>query len=313
MLGRALCKDIVSAETFEMRALFITTKTVDCANHVSAWDSMSSTPAVHITYDHHALCNDWQLTAKVEEMRPDVIFWIGASKARGNPRSHAFRAWREVAPTVLICSDATDKPWHPVLAGCRTRGDFDLMVAIDGGHGAPVDLATLTPVDARPFSNWPGRNIRCGFSGNVGRWNSRSEIVSALKWFGGLTVRERSEQDPYSEHVNFLMRCQMLLNISVTGTGHAHHIKGRVLEAGWAGCALLESEGSPIGKWFPPDCYITYSDPIQAAWFIKHLPHRDLERCARRLAEEVRQRFTAAQIYGEILHGIGLNVDSAVA
>lgn len=299
-----------------MKALFITTETVDCANHVQAWNSMSDIPAVHITYNPHGIRNDWQLTEKAREVRPDIIFWIGGYKAPGNPKTGAFHEWRKIAPTVLLCSDATDKPWHPVLAGCRTRGDFDLIVGIDGAHnGSPVDLATLTPVDAWAFARMGAikRDIRCGFSGNVGRWNSRSEIVNALKWFGGLTVRERSEQDAYQCHADFLMRCGMLLNISVTGSGHAHHIKGRVLEAGLAGCALLESDGSPIHKWFPPDCYILYNSPIQAAELIEHLPDHEIKAMAGRLAEEVRARFTAEQIYTEIFERAlgGKHVDIA--
>lgn len=280
-----------------MKALFITTNTLDCANHVQAWRSFA--PCEHLTFDHRGLRNDWRFAAAAEEIRPKVIFYIGAHEAAGNPRPDTLRNLRSIAPLILLCSDAQDRPWHHVLAGYRKRECFDLQVAIDGGSSAPVDHVTLTPVDPGPFGQRRRRDIRCGFSGTVGRWNERSEIVRALAWFGGLTVRERATS--YSDHAAFLKRCELLLNISRTGTGHANHIKGRVLEAGWAGCALLESEGSTIGEWFPDDCYFIYRDPPHAAELIRTLDEDAIARAAKRLSEEVRARFTPQMIYDGML------------
>jgi len=292
-----------------VKALFITTETADCANHVRSWASAFGPPAV-VTYDLHGLNNDWRFTEAAERERPRVIVYIGADKARGNPRIGTLIELRKIAPVVLICSDAGDKPWHAVLTAYRTHNCFDLRVSIDGANDAPVDLATLTPVDAGPFGGpSPVRDIRCGFSGTVGHWNPRSEIIRALEWFAGLTVRDRQGASRYEDHVMFLRRCRMLLNISFTGTAQAHHVKGRVLEAGWAGCCLLESAGSPIGEWFPEDCYITYRDPVHAAELIRELDDVTIERAARRLAEEVRARFTARQVWGGMLERIGLVAD----
>lgn len=284
-----------------MKALFYTTKTVDCANHVRAWDSFSKIPAYHLTFDHRYIRNDWQLIEAVEKIRPDVVFYIGANQAPGNPKPTTFQTARKSAPLINICSDAADIPWHKVLVAYKNKGCFDLQVSIDGAKNAPVDLVTLTPVDPGPFSGNLERNIRCGFSGTVGRWNARSEVVLALSWFGELTVRDRVKIDGYENHVDFLKRCRLILNISHTGSGHAHHIKGRVLEAGWAGCALMESDGSPIAEWFPSDCYITYRNPKEAAEIIADLPENEIDRLAKRLSEEVKSRFHPEMIYGEML------------
>lgn len=284
-----------------MRALFITTLTVDCLNHVQAWNSFSEAKAEHYAFDHRGINGDWRILEVAQEVRPEIIFYIGACEAPGNPKIETFRALRAIAPMVNICSDAADRPWHKVLEFYRKRGCFDLQVSIDGAREAPVDLATLTPVDPGPFSARGPRDIRCGFSGTVGRWNQRSETVKALAWFGGLTVRAREGLDSYEGHARFLKRCRMLLNISFTGTGHAHHIKGRVLEAGWAGCCLLETEGSPIAEWFPEGCWISYRDPPHAAELIRSLDEGTIERTAQKLAHEVRTRFTPDLIYGEML------------
>ena len=222
-----------------MKALFITTETADCSNHVRAWESVFG-PCDHVTFDHTAVRNDWRIIESAKKAAPGVIFYIGANKAPGLPSMESLQLLRKIAPVISLCSDAADKPWHTVLDVYRKQECFDLQVSIDGAHGSPVDLVTLTPVDAGPFSGPnPERDIHCGFSGTVGRWNSRSELVNALVWFGGLTVRARQGSERYEDHVQFLRRCQMVMNISFTGTGHNHHIKGRVLEAGWAGCCLF--------------------------------------------------------------------------
>ena len=287
-----------------MRALFLTTKTSDCANHVNAWESAFGKPD-HVTFNHEGIRNDHVLIEATRAAKPDIIFYIGAMKGLGNPRAETYQELRRVAPTVNFCSDAADTPWHPVLATYARLKCFDLQVSIDGAAEAPVDFTTLTPVDPRPFdievNNELRKDIRFGFSGSVGRWNGRSEIVKSLEWFGGLTVRHRQSGDTYHDHARFMRRCRVILNISATGSGRRNHIKGRVLEAGWAGCALLESEGSPIGNWFPSDCYLTYRDPKEAADIVRDIDDATIDRYAKRLSEEVRTRFHPKIIYTDIL------------
>ena len=289
-----------------IKALFITTKTIDCINHISAWESVHGKAEI-VTFDHNGIRNDWHLLDTAAKVKPQVIFYIGPNKGTGIPSWETLRQLRKIAPSVNLCSDAQDKPWHPILAKYRSKGCFDLQVSIDGASGAPVDFATLTPVDTRPFLGPERpRDIRCGFSGSVGRWNFRSEMVLALEWFGGLTVRRREGEGTYQDHVDFLRRSRMLLNSSFTGTGHAHHIKGRVLEAGWAGCCLLESEGSPIAEWFPKGCWLSYRTAQEAAAVIKETDDATIEACAAKLSEAVRFIYRPDLIYGDILSCVGL-------
>lgn len=286
-----------------IRALFYTTTTNECENHVKAWNSFAQSD--HVTFNHTGLNNGWQLPAAIREHKPDVVFYIGANEGRGVPKINIFKEARELVPIINICSDAEDTPWHGTLRYYKNHQCFDLQVAIDGAITAPVDLATLTPVNPFLFIRKKvPKTIRCGFSGTVGRWNPRSEIINSLEWFGGLTVRKREEEDGYYNHVDFLKRCKMLLNVSFTGSGNKHHIKGRVLEAGWASCCLLEHEDSPIGNWFPEDCYIKYRHPKDIAEIIANLDDDVIENTAYRLHDEVRNRYTPEIIYGEILRGI---------
>lgn len=295
-----------------MKALFITTKTNECVNHVRAWNSIADIPSDHITYDHMAIRNDAKLLEKARLSEPDVIFYIGAAKALGNPRAETLLEMRQMAPLIHLCSDATDKPWHPVLAGYRTRGCFDLQVAIDGARNAPVDMSTLTPVDPGPFVSYGPRDIKCGFSGTVGRWNERSEVLSALKWFNWVTIRAREATDGYEDHARFLTWCRMLLNFSWTGSGHAHHMKGRVVEAGMAGCALLEHVDSPISDWLPKGCWIPWSTVKNISEIISDITDNEITSVATSLSDVIKQKWTPKMIYGSMLEKVGINVGLTV-
>lgn len=116
-----------------------------------------------------------------------------------------------------------------------------------------------------------------------------------------VTVRRRTSAAPYSEHVDFMLSCQMIVNTSDSGTGATHQIKGRVLEAGWAGCALLESEGSPIADWLPAGSYFTYRDIPHAKLLIEGLSDNIIAEHAELLNAHVKSHYHPRQIYGEIL------------
>jgi len=178
----------------------------------------------------------------------------------------------------------------------KKHGCFAAQVAIDGADTA--DLAVLTPVDPTPYRTLP-KNIGFGFSGSVGRWNTRAEVINALEWLGGLLVRKRGGD--YQEHVDFMCRTKILFNTAWTGTGERFHVKGRVIEAGHANCALLEHVDSPIGRWFPDGAWFPWENPKDAADIVKNVSDVEIERSARLLNETVMEKYTAKKIYQEIL------------
>jgi hypothetical protein len=288
----------------EIKALWITTNTNEVFNHVKAWESVYG-KTVHKTFNHMAIRNDWMFIEWAQEFKPDIIFYIGANLAPGNPKKDILGELRKFAPTVLLCSDAADEPWHPVLDQYRKHSSFDLMVSLDGSHTPFVDMATLTPVSPELFNAEGNKDIHCGFSGTVGKVGERAETIGDLKRLGFLTVRPRESFDGYNSHAFFMRRSRMILNTSLTGSGKAHHIKGRVLEAGWAGCALLEMEGSPIREWFPDDCYFTWRSSKEAAAIIYDASDDEISHRARRLSEEVRKHYSPKSIYDSILKRIG--------
>ena len=252
---------------------------------------------------------------------------------------------RGLAPSINLCCDAGDEPWHEPLRRYKEAGCFDLQVTLDGHRGAPVDLVTITPVDPSPYTQQVSRTIRCGFSGGVSAkdlpvfktrfpsraapkitkfrpkgalpaWRplhkihmstsmertSRDQVVWDLESSKDtITVRQRTSKSPYIEHAAFLLSCHMIVNTSASGSGDTHHIKGRVLEAGWAGCALLESDGSPISEWMPEGSFFIYRDIEHAKNLIDSLTDNEISASATMLRKYVQDHYHPRKIYGEIL------------
>lgn len=303
-----------------MKALFVTTPTADCLNHVRAWRSFAC--ADHYVMQSRGIRIDWRVVQAIRDSAADVVFYISANQGVYALKWRTLVEIRQMlkerhtkqnpmAPFVNLCSDAADSPWHGVLAAYAKHRCFDLQVSLDGGSCIDVDLKMLTPIDPTPYEREEVKDIRCGFSGSMGLYSQRSEMLRALEWLGGLTIRDRSEES-YGEHVDFIKRCRMMINTSWTGSGMAHHVKGRVLEAGWAKATLLESAGSPLGDWFPSDCYLLWNNVKEAAEMIRDLDDATIDHAAKRLAEEVRYRYTPRIIYGQILERVGLRIDDFV-
>lgn len=296
----------MAARLSKYKILFLTTPTNDCNNHVRAFRSFA--PAEHLVMNLKGIRIDGYIVQQVRDINPDVIFYISANEGPYVLKWQTLVELKTIAKTINLCSDAMDGPWHGVLDLYKKHSYFNLQVSIDGSRYKALDLAALTPVDPTYYSSNIDKDIRCGFSGSVGTSGQRAIIITSLEWFGNLTIRLRTLKKGYKDHVNFLNRCKMVLNTSWTGTGHAHHIKGRVLEAGWAGCALLESHSSPIGEWFSEDCYFTWRSAKEAAEIISDVSDKEIAGKAKRLSEEVRKRFTPKQIYGEILNYLDITL-----
>lgn len=288
-----------------MKAVFITTETNDTHNHIDAWDSVSETPAKRIQFNYRCgLGNDKYILYKMRGVGEiDVIFYIGANRGPGNPVYETFRELRKISPLINIISDAADKPWHKPIREYRREECFDLHVGIDGDPGSPVDFVTLTPVDGRIFDSVEVRkkDIHCGFSGNA--FGKRGQILSMV----GSRCLIRLRGDDYLDHIKFLKRCRMVLNVAFTGSGYAFHVKGRVTETGYTGAALLEPSQSPTRYWFPASAYFKYYDAEHLIELLDRLSSEKISACAESLSNVVRNKYNAAAIYGGMLEAASLS------
>ena len=299
-----------------MKAVFITTQTNDVDGVISPWDSFNE-PHVRVTFDHMGVVEDERILRKVREASPQVIFYIG-SVGPGMPSNDCFRKLRDIAPSIHICFDGVEQAWYHLLDDYRASECFNLQVTIDGAHSAPVDLVTTAPVDPRAFSGAaPERDIKCGCSGNIGLGgperdtptDPRAFILYPLMKSKLVTFRQRvvtGGAASYPEHVEFMRRCKMIINTSFAGSGQAHHLKQRVIESAFAGCAILEDAESPIAKWFPKDCYFLYRDSWRAAERIKSLTDAEIAESARQREAYARKHYTPQKVYGEMISRAGL-------
>lgn len=287
-----------------MKALFIVPPSHEPSMIVDAWNSWND-PAVHKTFNLWGEPIDGEMLQVARDASPDVIFYVGGNKAPGLPSHDTFRNLRSLAPLVHLCWDATDEPWHAVLEAYKEGECFSLQVAMDGGTDSPVDMATLTPIDPQPYGQRVfDRSIRCAFAGqNVARaalgkyQHPRWHVLTPLVNRGLVEYRQRNDGS-YQEYAAYLKSCQMLLNISHTGSGKAHHVKLRVVEAGFAGCALLEMRQAPTIDWIPEECLFLYSDVEEAAETLRSASMGDK---ASALSTYVRENYRPQRIYESIL------------
>ena len=288
-----------------MKALFITPPSHESDIIVSAWNSWNE-PATHKTFNVWDDPDDKSILQTARDTAPDIIFYVGGNAGIGLPLFETFQDLRTIAPLVHLCWDATDSAWHEVLRTYKKAGCFDLQVAMDGGIDSPVDMATLTPVDTRPYEQHSDvRNIRCAFAGqNVNKtWNPSDQhprwyVLTPLIEMGLVEYRQRNDS-PSGDYVRYIKGCQILLNISHTGSGKAHHVKVRIVEAGFAGCALLEMKQAPTcHNWIPEECLLLYANVEEAAEIIRSA---NVERKALALGEYVRENYSPQRIYQSIL------------
>lgn len=297
------------------KALFITSPTSDARNMAVAYEKNVG-PVTHITFDVGGDPIDGTMLATAEETKPEVIFYIGAVEGPGLASIDTLRALKAMAPLVHMSGDLGDPPWWPVLEEYKQAGCMSLTVTMDGAPNAPVDIVTLTPLDVSAFdgpSPSPERDIRCGFPGNYVTKERYREVFKLYRTFDPrsrmlheidekVTLRQREVDGNYSDYVAFLKRCQIVLNTSWTGSGKVHHVKGRVLEAAFAGCAVLEMVQAPTFGHFPAYALHSYASPPAARKFITSATDQQLRLSADILGAYAREHFHPKVIYRTILN-----------
>jgi len=197
------------------------------------------------------------------------------------------------------------------------------------GHGKPIVSHQIDDGSFRQFVfDRVPRDIHCGFSGSkkdidlvmepppTPGSSKKEDMVwhehprwSLLKWLGEkVTIHPLTGN--FADHTVFMRRCRIMVNTSWCQGGAqwplTHQLKGRVLEAGWAGCCLLESAGSPIVSWYPEDCYYTYDSPEEARHLIETLSDDAIDYAASKLHKHTAVNYHPTTIYKTILSRTGV-------
>ena len=296
-----------------MKGFFVHTEASDTALVSDAWKSIGYEHG-HIEFPLRVANDSSLLISAARRYGPDVIFYVGASAGEGLPSLIALQELRLIAPTVNLCFDAADPPWHGLLNTYRREACFDLQVSIDGVREAPVDLVITAPINPNRFNGSSQRSIRCGFSGSIWtlkyynilkrdpklRANDKRSVM-LLPLSDIVTMRPRVPTGPYEDYVDFLQQCQMTINTSMTGSGMVHHVKARVTEAALAGAVLLEMADAPTHEWFPDDSFFTYQNMEEAAILINGLDDVEISRTVHVASEYVKEHYTPRKLFQQIL------------
>jgi hypothetical protein len=202
-----------------------------------------------------------------------TIVYIGCNGGPYMPSASTFTRLRKAGKkTVALIFDAADATWEEQLEAFRKHESFDLVVAIDGNDDwqkvTANDFTALTPISPhwfQPQKDWHERPIAFAFAGGYAS-PSRAAIVNGLIESAGLVVPRRNEQyGSYNEYSHYLTRCRTILNVPWSGFSESRQVKGRVIEAGLAGCLLLDHRDSATERWFTPDVdYQTYGTVEEA-------------------------------------------------
>lgn len=324
-----------------MKAFFVITRTNEMHKHFESFKCLSpDNDVMTYTYNHVANQPNWatgsRLDSEIYEQAktyaPDLFVYVGA--CNGNmPSAEIFAQIRkDVSPTVHFCSDAADKPWWPQLMEYEDKGSFTVQVALDGNKNWPLahkEITALTPIDPAHYPDPPKphseRGVVFGFAGNPGavtklkdgRVVGRRPLVAEMTTFG-LKHRPRTpctgdmdrSVSSYKEAAAYMADTRIMPNFAQTGSFERMHVKGRVVEAGMAGCLLLEPAGSPTPDWFESGVdYITYSNMDEARAVVEMYRDKPEETQAfgMRLRKKVLENHSPTQFWQRIFERCEMN------
>lgn len=240
---------------------------------------------------------DDELLTHADVFKPDVIIYISAWEGLFVPEHETLGALNQKAPLVHFCFDGADPPWWPQMKVFEEKGLFHCTVNIDGSHYWPGGkewighdgndmshfwkingLTLLTPIDPRFFTGpdnpFPQRPYAVAYAGNHGGW-LRDWIFQKMR-AKQYATRERDDvMGSYGFYCQFLKQCKAVVSVPFTGSTVTTHVKGRVLEAGYAGTALLEWANPATAAWFTPRAdYWEYSGVEncleECEWLVGH-------------------------------------------
>lgn len=299
-----------------MKALCFVTYT-DCENKKRSLEC-AGFEVVAVQYDDRPHDAQQYYVDRAREIAPDFMVYIGAVEPyHGRPtlKPDILRQLRDVAPSILMCNDAADHPWWPLLETYERHECFTTMVSIDGSYNNPITnfvngMLELTPTDVRPFADnmriWPLKDIACGFVGGLGH-GPRQQAIRNLERLNLLQFYAGPQGRTYDEFAALMCRIRVMPNFPYTGTGQHKHVKGRVIEAGFAGCCVIEHEDSPTSKWFNPSSdFLTYRTEEDLVRLITNTPSYVFEDRAHSFQRKMVDRYHPRRFWQRVLNKTGI-------
>jgi hypothetical protein len=247
---------------------------------------------------------DHNIRRKVRELTPDIIIYSGPAAGKCKPTIDTLLFLKERAKTIGYVLDGGCPDWHPVLDEYKSQNVFDLTVNTDGNPNWPkrdIDLTIWQPVDEAFYKTPVPKDIEFGFAGGTGA-KHRRESIAWLEDHLSLQVAPRYEQwGTYNKFSEFMLRCKKTVNFPETGSEKSFHLKNRILEAGFAHCALFEKKNPVTPLYFDPENeYFEYNvtQDISGIWL--DTPEEEFERRARNLHARVHRDYTSTKMWSKV-------------
>lgn len=294
-----------------MKALALVTHTNNCESLWRSFESLGHECHAEV-YDDRPHSRHNELVDLAVSFKPDLIIYIGAIEKYHNrpvPYPDILCRLREIAPSVHICGDASCHTWWEPLQEYDDKQCFTVQVSIDGSHNTPIakfknGIILLTPTDPRAFEPqipWDEKDIKCGYVGGLSPWQ-RQEVVRNLTQQGLLQHIAGSPNRSYARMGKLMNKMKISFNMCINGAGDNFHVKGRVIEAGFAGSCLMEQSGATTAQWFSPgQDYLEYMSIDHAARIIKDVEDDVLRGFAQRFQKKVREQHHPKVFWDKVL------------
>lgn len=304
-----------------MKLLYLRTSSFQCDPHVGSILQLAEERGWFVSVLDYFKVKDPDILNHYIEHKFDVMIWLGTVHP-DRTQNHTFKILRENGcKTIFLCPEASNIGWHQSIIEFKRDGCFDLMVNLDGLSPKIEDVdiyTTLAIYDQRPYVHlkpWHERPIDIGFcgGGTFRRSESslplsfREQLIAHLRSFPNFKELEFVDQSgTYQKYADFMMDCKIAINCSGSGGDLSNHVKGRVLEAGLAGCLLLEDIKSPIDRWFKESSFryypnIEYLDKVVAFHLMQV---GESSKIAQSLNEEVRTRYNPSKLWDDIFRRV---------
>jgi hypothetical protein len=297
-----------------MKVSILRTHSDDCENKYLSLMCLGYDVDV-IRYDDRPHDRHDEVIEHVRKFAPDAIVYIGAIEGlhdRPTLRPDKLKQLRDIAKTIHICGDACDFPWWPFLETYDKEECFDVQVSIDGNYETPLvnfknGMIKLTPTDPKLFKprNWHERDIFAAFAGGHGH-GERRDLISCLTASMDVQWIRNTTQTNLCESMG---RTKISINHSMNGTGDKDHVKGRVVETGFARACLLEKKNKHTSRWFKPGIdYIQYDGVKDAArkleWAKNNLP--EVEKIAMNMNVKMHAEHHPAVFWSDVFEKAGV-------
>ena len=263
-------------------------------------------------------------------LKPDIIvlssYNITGTRIKSQPSIGFFAALKSFLPNTKIVCLWWDTCSKRFWSKFPSESVFDLHVAMENPCGMSMEITQhvrqkfLFLYSTHPSSTAirpKAKDISVFFSGQIGDYRgSRKEYVDHLinNGFGQyISINERAKQISKKEYFEKMGRAKMVVNFSMSVD--FHQLKGRIFEAMFTRCLLLESRNPQIECFFRDgEHYVAYDskeDLLDKILYFEKNPV-EAERIAQNARDFVLREFTTENFWKSVHDFLGIKMSPGV-